>query len=340
MSELATTLWRNYWHLVCHRAELPQPGDFIKLKVLSHEVVIFNDAGDLVAFDNRCPHRGARMYLNDSGNQAATCAYHGWTHSHGRMIIPNPQQFSACAIEKARLNTWRTEWIGDFLFVGDQPQLTIEDQLADIRPILEDISFGVTGRVDMDSYTYECSWQIALENALEPYHIDLVHPTSLGMLDLEPGENVFTGKNSIWSAPVGSKRVNKQLQALNRFFSLDHQFAGYQSLYVFPFAMLSSTYGFSHSLQNFFPSEEKDRAHFTSRLLKMAMKPDVDAALLDAFFDSTAKVNRQVFQEDHAICRRVPQDTWTSEPPAFAADSEAKLLHFRQSCREVAAGQF
>lgn len=340
MSALAVTLWRNYWHLVCHRAELPQQGDFVKLKVLSHEIVIFNDAGDLVAFDNRCPHRGTRMYMTDFGNQAATCAYHGWTHSQGRMIIPNPQQFSACNIAQARLNSWRTEWIGDFLFVGDQPLLAIEDQLGDIRPILEDISFGVAGRVDFDSYTYQCAWQIGIENALEPYHIDLIHPNSLGMLNLEPGVNLFTGKNSIWSAPVGSKRINKQLQALNRYFELDHQFAGYQSLYIFPFAMLSSTYGYSHSLQNFFPSVEKERTHFTSRLLKMAMKPEVDVALLDAFFESTAKVNRQVFQEDHAICQRVPEDSWAPEPPTFSADSEAKLLHFRQSCREAAAGQF
>lgn len=340
MSDVATVLWRNYWHLVCHRAELPEPGDFIKLQVLSHEIVVFNDAGDLVAFNNRCPHRGARMYLADSGNQPATCAYHGWTHSHGRMIVPDAQQFDRCDVDQARLKTWKTEWIGDFLFIGDEPQLSIEDQLGDIRTILEDISFGVAGRVDLDTYTYQCAWQIALENALEPYHIDMVHPKSLGMLQLEPGVNLFTGKNSVWSAPVGSARVNKQLQSLNRYFQLDHQFAGYQSLYIFPFAMLSSTYGFSHSLQNFFPSEAKDQTHFTSRLLKMALKRGIDSTLMDAFFDSTARVNRQVFEEDHLICQRVPGDTWTFEPPPFAAASEAKLLHFRQSCREAMAGQF
>ena len=35
---LSTTLWESYWHLVCHRSELPRPGDFFRLQVLDHEV--------------------------------------------------------------------------------------------------------------------------------------------------------------------------------------------------------------------------------------------------------------------------------------------------------------
>lgn len=339
MDSLGRQLWETHWHLVCHRNELPLNGDFIKLQVLDEEVVVFNDQGDIVAFDNRCPHRGARMYTEASGNQAATCGYHGWTYAAGRVIVPRPEEFSQCDLATADLRRWQTDWIGDFLFVGKHPRQALDVQLGQTRPILEDISFGVAGRHDMNAYEFECDWRIALENALEPYHVPLIHPTSLGLLELDAGENQFFGANSIWYAKVGNARMARQLGTLKRFFTLDHQFEGYMSLYLFPFTMLSSTFGYSYSLQSFFPSVEPSRSHFTSRLLTMALRPGLDAGTMRSFFDSSAAVNRQVFDEDHRVCRRVPTDTWSAEPPRFSADSEQKLLHFRQSCREAIALQ-
>lgn len=335
MRDLARILWEDYWHLVCHRSELPSHGDFLRLEVLDQEIVVFNDGGDIVAFDNRCPHRGARMYLDDHGNQAATCAYHGWTFAGGRLIVPHPEQFSGCQLETAALRRWQTEWIGDFLFVSVTPRQGVSEQLGGIQGLLEDISFGVAGRSDWNAYAFECDWRIALENALEPYHVSLVHPTSLGLLDLQPGENHFDGVNSIWYAPVGNSRMARQLRSLKRLFAIDYQYEGYMSVYMFPFTMLSSTYGYSYSLQSFLPSSEPRRTHFASRLLKMASSSGVDPAIVSGFFESTATVNRQVFDEDHRVCKRVPADTWSPEPPRFAADSERKLLHFRQICKDV-----
>lgn len=337
MQRLSTTLWESYWHLVCHRSELPQPGDFFKLQVLDHEVVVFNDQGDLVAFDNRCPHRGARIFDGASGNQAASCPYHGWTFNAGRLIVPHPEEFKHCDLAQADLKRWQTEWVGDFLFVGDKPLQALDAQLGETRALLEDISFGVMGRRDWDAYSFECDWRIAMENALEPYHVSLVHPQSLGLLDLQAGENRFIGINSIWYAPVGNARMAKQLASLKRFFALEYQYEGYISLYLFPFTMLSSTYGYSYSLQSFFPSSQPERAHFTSRLLTMALRSGADPEMMNGFFESTAAVNRRVFDEDHRICRRVPVSSWSASPPAFAAESEAKILHFRKSCRDAMA---
>lgn len=335
---LSRHLWQSYWHLVCHRAELPLPGDYLRLQVLDAEIVVFNDHGDLVAFDNRCPHRGARIFLGEHGNGPATCGYHGWTYNAGRMIIPCAAQIEGLETSSVDLTRWQTAWVGDFLFVGHSPLTDVEDQLGETRSLLEDISFGVDRRIDINTYDFETDWTIAIENALEPYHVSLIHPESLGLLDLQDGENHFHGENSVWYAPVGNARMAKQLGALKRFFQLDYQYPGYMSLYLFPFTMLSSTFGYSYSVQSFFPSSHIGRTHFSSRLLAMATKPGVDRQVLDGFFSSSAQVNRRVFDEDHAICKRVPTDTWTADQPRFAAQNEAKLLHFRKSCRAHLAG--
>jgi phenylpropionate dioxygenase-like ring-hydroxylating dioxygenase large terminal subunit len=334
---LATAAWQDYWQLVCHRSELPAHGDFLRLNVLDQEIVVFNDHGEITAFDNRCPHRGARMYLQTHGNQAATCSYHGWTFSQGQFHIPGAEHFTACQLKSVDFRRWQTEWVGDFLFVGVKPRQDVSTQLGPIQAILEDISFGITGRQDWNAYPFECDWKIALENALEPYHVELVHPQSLGLLQLQTGHNEFHGENSIWYAPLGNLGMDKKLARIGDLFSLDHQYKGYMSIYIFPFTMLSSTYGYSYSLQHFLPSTQADRTHFYSRLLTMALKPGKDPAMLQPFFDSSAQTNRRVFDEDHQVCKRVPTDTWSLEPLSFASDSEAKVQHFRASCKAVLA---
>jgi hypothetical protein len=122
---------------------------------------------------------------------------------------------------------------------------------------------------------------------------------------------------------------------LRRLFDVEFQYPGYMSIFMFPFSMLSSTFGYSYSLQNFFPSAHSERTHFNSRLLTSRAASGVDAEVLESFFSSTAQVNRQVFEEDHAICRRLRSDTWSSEPLKYSASREAKLLHFRRSYTEA-----
>lgn len=333
-----TELYKGFWHLLCHRRELPQPGDFVRFDVPGGEVVVFNDAGDLVAFDNRCPHRGARIYHADHGNQAATCGYHGWTFRQGRMIIPERESFANCRIETASLNTLPLDWCGDFVFVAVAPRQDLYAQLGKIAELLENVSFNISGRHDFNRYDFECYWPHAVENALEPYHISMIHPSTLGTLALEAGENVFDGLNSVWYAPVGNESMRKKLATLKRFFNVDFQYEGYMSIFLFPFTMLSSTFGYSYSLQNFFPHPtHPERASFTSRLLTVPTRSSSAEAAIQPFLDSTAQVNRKVFDEDHAVCRTMPRDAWSAEPLRFASASEAKIAHFRASCRAVLA---
>jgi phenylpropionate dioxygenase-like ring-hydroxylating dioxygenase large terminal subunit len=333
---LDTQLYNDYWHLLCHRRELPAHGDFVRFDTPVGEVVVFNDDGELVAFDNRCPHRGARIYLADHGNQAATCQYHGWTFQKGRMIIPERESFAHCRIETARFNTLPLDWCGDFAFVGATPRQSLYDQLGGVAEVLENVSFNIAGRHDFSRYEFECYWPLAVENALEPYHISMIHPSTLGTLQLEAGENVFDGLNSIWYAPVGHEKTRKKLASLKRFFQLDFQYEGYMSIYLFPFTMLSSTFGYSYSLQHFFPhATNPDRASFTSRLLTTPTSSAAAEAVVKPFLDSTAQVNRKVFDEDHAICKTMPRDSWSTQPLRFASASEAKIAHFRENCRNV-----
>jgi phenylpropionate dioxygenase-like ring-hydroxylating dioxygenase large terminal subunit len=337
VTDFDASLLRGYWHLLCHRRELPAAGDYLRFETAIGDIVVFNDGQDLIAFDNRCPHRGARLYDGASGNQPASCRYHGWTHAAGTMIIPQREKFSSCDVSQAKLNQYRTGWCGDFLFVGIQPLAELYDQLDGAAEILENISFNIDRCVDVNQYSYECIWPLAIENALEPYHISLIHPQTLATLELQDGENKFIGVNSVWAAPVGNARIKRRLESLKRLFRIDYAYEGYFSLYLFPFTMLSSTYGYSYSLQHFLPAPGGAvRTSFSSRLLTAPAADDRAASMIEAFFASTAEVNRRVFEEDHEVCRRMPADSWSSEPLRYPSDDEVKIMHFRESCRRHA----
>jgi phenylpropionate dioxygenase-like ring-hydroxylating dioxygenase large terminal subunit len=256
------------------------------------------------------------------------------------MLIPEREKFAACDLSTARLNQYPVEWCGDFLFVGIQPRSALHDQLDAAAEILENISFNIDGCADVNQYTYECYWPLAVENALEPYHISMVHPQTLATLELEAGENLFMDINSVWQAPVGNARIRRQLESLARFFSIDYAYKGYFSLYLFPFTMLSSTYGYSYSLQHFFPAAAgSQHANFSSRLLTAPTADERAATMVRTLFESTAQVNRKVFQEDHEICKRMPADSWSPEPLRFPSADEVKISHFRESCRRHLAAQ-
>lgn len=330
--------WDNYWHLICHRSEVASTRDYLLLNVNGEEVAIFNDGASVIAFDNLCPHRGTRIFTESFGNAPFLCPYHGWSYSKGRLFYGRRDQFTACAGAEPRLHTYQSSWVGDFLFISKAANHSVEDQLGETFDLVKDISENIDYRYDFNSYEYDCAWQIAIENALEPYHVSSIHPKSLGTLQLGDGENSYHGDNSIWRTNVGDARMEKILGKFSNMMELKSKHPGYMNLYIFPFSMISSTFGMSYSIQHFLPSREEGKAHFVSRLFPSRLKPDAKAALFEGFFSSTAEMNRQVFGEDAAICARVPASSWSPEAPSFYADSEERLVHFRRTYRQ-AVGQ-
>ena len=202
----------------------------------------------------------------------------------------NNAEVSYCII-LVDLKKFKLDWCGDFLFVGIEPRYDLYTQLGGVAEYIENISFNINGRLDLSAYEYECTWPLALENALEPYHIGMIHPGTLAKLKLEDGENHFHGSNSIWQAPIGDARIKKQLEKLGAHFNIDYGYEGYMSIFMFPFTMISSTFGYSYSLQNFFPSQTRvDRTNFMSRFLTCPARNAHSEKIIKPFLDSSSKV--------------------------------------------------
>lgn len=330
------SLVEEYWHLLCHRSEVERSGSYNRFETVIGDLVVFNDGAKVVAFDNLCPHRGARIYTEPTGRRPATCGYHGWTYRSGRMFVASSQRFAHCNPDDLVPRLYQVEWFEDFLFVAIRPRMPLLNQISGLEDRLRTISANIAKRRDHSHYTYECYWPIAVENALEPYHIDMIHPQTLGQLRLKDGENHYFGQNSVWAAPLGNESTDKKLRALGKMFEISSSYPGYEFIYMFPFTMISSTYGYSYSIQNFFPAKSATTS-FYSRLYTSKAKSEKAELILESFFASTVDINRKVFEEDHDVCKLLPAESWSMQPLSFAADSEAKIEHFRQACRDHVA---
>lgn len=77
MSVIDPVLW-NDWHPVAASAAL-QPGAMQPARLLGEEIVVWRSAdGAVHAWDDRCPHRGARLSLGAIAGDRLVCGYHGW----------------------------------------------------------------------------------------------------------------------------------------------------------------------------------------------------------------------------------------------------------------------
>lgn len=325
-------LFTNYWHLLANANELTNEGDYVCIEAFGQYIAVFNDGLSLVAFDNLCPHRGATIFPVGRGNQKAMCPYHGWVFRKGKVIVSQASSFVASDIGDVALTEYNIDFCGQFLFVSIEPRLTLRDQLSGLFNFLEDKSINIGELGDVNSCKYRCVWPVAVENALEPYHINMIHSSSLGKLHLSQGVNSFFEYGSIWRSEILDEKTLRKLNRISNVLQGANYFKGYEFVYLFPFSMISSTFSFSFAIQNFFPDDNRF-TNFESRLYHVNYKNKNEALVLRSLFDSTASFNRQIFFEDRKICERVPASSWSMSALNYACLSEKKIQHFRAIVR-------
>ncbi|HEX2688275.1 MAG TPA: aromatic ring-hydroxylating dioxygenase subunit alpha [Kofleriaceae bacterium] len=131
-------IWRRTWLLVIHESEIPEPLDFRTITVADEPVVIVRgEDGQVRAFLNVCPHRGAMLVrqpagtlrqANPSGSpRRITCMFHAWQFDAQGNCVAIPQRKSGyqdrLACEDAPLFALACEVrYGGFVWVNLDPQ--------------------------------------------------------------------------------------------------------------------------------------------------------------------------------------------------------------------------
>ena len=179
-----TKIFHNDWVFVCAENTLSNKGDYYAFSLAGEPVVVIRgEDNQLRALSNVCRHRGT--LLNDAGignRKRFTCPYHAWSYDDtGKLVaIPHSGKIEIDKTKHCLPQFLISVWHG-LLFVSLNLDVApLSEKLAGIEPYLkrfqyERFSYAITSKQE----EWSANWKLAMENAMESYHLFRVHKETL-----------------------------------------------------------------------------------------------------------------------------------------------------------------
>jgi phenylpropionate dioxygenase-like ring-hydroxylating dioxygenase large terminal subunit len=166
----------NDWHVVA-RSEDIQSGRLITAKLLDRDLVLWrNQAGQVLVWDDRCPHRSIPLSRGKIVNDRVVCAYHGLVFNSAGQCISAPARPDYTPPKQACVTPFAAQEQYGLVYVclgepsGPVPAFPEWDD-PDYRLCLSGPS------------PCQTSGLRAIENFLDVSHFPFVHPGTLGDVD-------------------------------------------------------------------------------------------------------------------------------------------------------------
>src|SRR6266480_2113232 len=109
-------LLRQYWIPALPSSEFSTPDSPPKrMRLLGENLVMFRDTkGDVGAFVEACPHRGASLFFGRNEEAGLRCVYHGWKFDTSGQCVDMPSEPAGSDFrEKVQIEAYPTrEWGG------------------------------------------------------------------------------------------------------------------------------------------------------------------------------------------------------------------------------------
>lgn len=169
------------WHFIGATGDAPNDGDFFTCELLGRPLIVWNKDGEYHTFLNVCPHRHSTLRDVPCGSMGHLhCQYHGWEFdkSGNTCRIPDAKSFRPMEKGKLGLTNIRTEVVGNLVYVSlVNDGRTLEDVLGAEGYANAQRMFSADRRLFLTiDYEVDANWKLKVENTLESYHIELVHP--------------------------------------------------------------------------------------------------------------------------------------------------------------------
>jgi len=337
------TLFATSWIFVGMAGDVARPDDYFRVELAGLDVIVQNCDGQLRAFVNSCSHRHARIHEELRGNRRLVCPYHGWSYDgEGRPAgIPHRENFPEVCARPGdfALRQLELQTVGLFIFVrtaGDGAPL--RTYLSQAWGFLERVSASLDAVLDDFSGTLASNWKIAIENALEGYHVPLIHRSTLGainqfsaqredIVDHLPDDNghswMINAANAEWL-----RRWQRFEQAIGSWpFKFDH----YVHQLVFPNLTVTSFLGYSFHIQRFQPDAvNRTTVHSRIYAARCSNQSAEGNRILRRIYEENREFTHRVFAEDQRACKLTYLGALQARRPAVLAQHlEKRIAHFQ-----------
>ena len=175
-------LWGQTWLYAGHVDELPVSGSyFLWRHGRAPIVVIRGDDDEIRAFYNTCRHRGAPVLRDPRGTAGArlVCGYHGWSYDRAGALrsVTEPRDWHGFDASCRGLTPVRCERFANWLFINEDPEAEpLERFLQPVVRFWTHLSLASLRLVERYSREISCHYKVLIDNFLEAYHFNLLHP--------------------------------------------------------------------------------------------------------------------------------------------------------------------
>jgi phenylpropionate dioxygenase-like ring-hydroxylating dioxygenase large terminal subunit len=339
-----TRIFSRSWIFAGLANEIPAPNDYFRVDIAGRDIIVHNCGGQLRAFANVCSHRHSQIHEEACGNRPLVCRYHGWSYNDDGVPtgIPARENFpQVCANPLGfALQQFELQSAGHFIFIRlTSGEKALKEFLGEAFDFLVNASEGLDRNMDEFQGTLAANWKVVIENALEGYHVPMVHRATLGAI------KQFSARKQdvVDHLPAGSghsfmvnqanegwlEKWRRFERALGRWpFKFDY----YVHRLFFPNLTVTSFMGYSFHIQRFHP-DEVGRTTVHSRIYSVRCQGQTDkgSAIMRSVYDEGKRFTQKVFGEDRLACERVYLGMRHAHRPAvLGEDLEKRLAHFQK----------
>jgi len=225
-------LFPHAWCAVGVGSQIPQAGDAMPVDLAGWPLVLVRQRdGSVAAFHNVCRHRGMRL-LNEpcQGRSTLRCPWHSWTYDLAGRLVATPDlggdrvktaegfDNAELGLRAVRLAQWH-----DYLFVNiDGKAPAFADYIRPFEESFAGYDLSVMRFASRWEGAYPSNWKIAIEGAIEDYHLPWGHPELMqgvavrnGRVDV--GEGCFAAISGRFEYPAGQgPKVARLMAAMPR----------------------------------------------------------------------------------------------------------------------------
>ena len=200
-------IFHGDWIFVCNEYDLPNPGDMLALTIAGESVVIIRGQDNHIrAMSNACSHRGTPLADEGFGHASRLlCPYHAWNYDLEGKLKGAPIA-GKVKIDKAAhcLPQFAVESWHQLIFVNiDGKAEPLHKRLAGVEKYLP--PYGMehyNSGYRTNAEHWNSNWKLAIENAMESYHLFVVHKETLETVTPTRKAYYLEG-NSEWTLTAG-----------------------------------------------------------------------------------------------------------------------------------------
>ena len=169
---------RNYWYpaTLAGRVGRSNPA---QVKMLGEDLCLFRGKhGQIVAIQDICPHRGARLSEGDCHYKGTVaCPYHGWVYDEqGKnvAVLSEGPESGVCGKPGTEAKVYPTRTLKGvvFVWIGDDEPAPIEEDVP------EEFFDKGAHIVANDRIVWKTNWEVGLENSMDS-HVGYLHRDNL-----------------------------------------------------------------------------------------------------------------------------------------------------------------